>query len=440
MDIQLKTKTDRFQMPWWINPSLFLLAFIVPMFLIISTALLGSRGSPTIAYQYSAPVYATPSDIAMILIAILILAGGAAITGGLGRTVYTHSPHRFALSETGLNFLFVLTVFAYILWFGSALVNNPALIIGALMGNPGASYAVRANINTIPGLTTLTQFGVSYILVVSALIGMGVRVKARFVAFAAVIMILAAFRAAIWSERIALVELIFPLFAVAAARLSLPGYAKPAITLGPYLGAALMPFLFITFEINRSWASTYSRLYDSIWQFTIDRVSIYYTSAINNGIGYLKSSHHPTFTGEYTFNWLYKMPFIGPQVGHFMDANSYIEYAFFLRRSADIEFNNYTGIALIMHDWGWFFALFVFAAYGMIVGLSYKSFRESRGFLGLIFPLFLYALYEILRIGYVNESRFFAAFVGVWLYWMISGVSRRRGMPMVGPRRFQTLR
>jgi len=438
--MQFKIKMGRVQMPWWINPSLFLLAFIVPMFLIISAALLDFRGSPTIAYQYSAPIYAELSDIAMILIAILALAAGTALTGGLGRTIVAHPPQRIAVSEAGLYALFVLTLFAYVLWFGSALINNPALIIGALRGSPGASYAVRGSIDTIPGLTTLTQFGVSYILVIAALIGMGARVRTRFVAFAGVIIVLAVFRAAVWSERIAVIELIFPLFAVAATRLSLPAYTKPAITLGPYLGGVLMPFVFIAFEINRSWASTYSRIYDSIVQFTIDRVSIYYTSSLNNGIGYLKYSQSPTFTGEYTFNWIYNMPFIGELMTRLTGADAQIQYTFFLKRSADAEFNNYTGIALIPHDWGWTISIVFFFAYGLVVGLSYKSFRHNSGILGVIFPLFLYALYEILRIGYVNESRFFAAFVGVWVYWTVSSFNGMRPAPAIPPRRFQASR
>lgn len=435
--MQFKIKTGRIQMPWWINPSLFLLAFILPMFLVISAALLGFRGSPTIAYQYSAPVYAELSDIVIILIAILALAAGTAVAGGLGRAIVAPPRSRFVVSEAGLYALFALTLFAYVLWFGPTLITNPALIIGALVGNPGASYAVRVRIDTIPGLTTLTQFGVSYILVISGLIGMGAQVRARFIAFAAVIIILAVLRAAIWSERIAVIELVFPLFAIAAARLSLPSYTKPAITLGPYLGAVLMPFVFIAFEINRSWASTYSQIYNSIVQFTVDRVSIYYTSALNNGIGYLKYSENPTFTGEYTFNWLYSMPFVGAVLRGMTGADAQTEYTLFLKRSADAEFNNYTGIALIPHDWGWMISIFFFFLYGLIVGLAYKSFKQNRGMLGLMFPLFLYALYEILRIGYVNEARFFTAFVGVWLYWVIGSFNGVRSAPTINPRRFQ---
>jgi hypothetical protein len=52
-------------------------------------------------------------------------------------------------------------------------------------------------------------------------------------------------------------------------------------------------------------------------------------------------------------------------------------------------------------------------AYGAIAGLTFASFRSGRGGLRYVYPIVLYSIFEILRIGYIYDGRAVAAIIGV---------------------------
>jgi hypothetical protein len=60
--------------------------------------------------------------------------------------------------------------------------------------------------------------------------------------------------------------------------------------LGPY--AALVPLFlfFVAKEYHRSWEIFYVKHYNNIFQFALERLSLHYSTALNNGAGLLKAS------------------------------------------------------------------------------------------------------------------------------------------------------
>ena len=67
----------------------------------------------------------------------------------------------------------------------------------------------------------------------------------------------------------------------------------------------------------------------------------------------------------------------------------------------------------MVYDWGWLPGLVLMAVYGAFAGLSFASFRSGQGALRYIYPIVLYSIFEILRIGYIYDGRAVAAIIGV---------------------------
>jgi oligosaccharide repeat unit polymerase len=413
-------------LPWWVNPAKLLLGFTVPVYILILGLLFAQETSAYINLQYRSPVYVHLGDIAGSFAVIAALAGGCAFgarfrTPRRGRRV--PAPPR-DLSVFGLDLLFAGTVIAYVVWFGPIAVANPQFVLDTLLGAPGASDRMRDTISTTPGVTTLTQFGVAYICIYGILRSAGNRkLKLRHALFAAIIVALAALRAILWSERIALLELVVPAAIIIVRYWPSPSRSVQILfATGPYLAALASPLVFLVFEINRSWVSHYNHVYNSLIRFSLDRMEVYFISSVNNGAGYLRYSQWPTYNGEFTFRWLFKSPLIGPFLQRLLNDNSFIDFQSFMTRFADIEFNNSTGIFPIVHDWGYLVAVALFSLMGVLIGRCYASFRDGSGVLGFIYPMMAYGILELLRIGYMNDSRFVVAVFGVYLFAAFSRI------------------
>src|SRR5262249_44995196 len=163
-----------------------------------------------------------------------------------------------------------------------------------------------------PGVTTLTQCGVAFVVLVT--------IKRYTVGGAAlweqigilVVVVLAMGRALLWAERLAVLEVLIPWGVTTAAfyRFKTPNGSRFAMLL-PILGPFLLFFAFAGTEYFRSWRF-YQNYYDSIWQFSYERLMTYYAVASNSGIGLLHETRDwPQYTGRFVFEWAYTMPKLG---------------------------------------------------------------------------------------------------------------------------------
>jgi len=178
------------------------------------------------------------------------------------------------------------------------------------------------------------------------------------------------------------------------------------------------PLFFGIFEYNRSWVAYYQYRYDSLWSFAVERMGIYYVTALNNICGLLDQTAWPTFSGEFTFYWLHRFPLIGSLITEVFGSSARLEFDNFLTANGIEEFNNTTGILVAHLDWGTIGgSLFLFAL-GLFAGRAFRAFRELNGFLQYFYPVILYSLFEVLRIGYLYDGRSVTALIGLLIAYV----------------------
>jgi hypothetical protein len=395
---------------WWHSPALLILGFTLPFFLLVA-AITPSviRNAPVLA---SREMYLTLFRVIQAISLLLVFAASAAYAS---RKTFTG---KVQLYDGCMDFLFYLTFAAYVIWFGPLVLSDPRLVLETLTGTVGAVYDVRDEAQNISGVTTATQFGISY-AIIYAIKRFQDReaVPRKYTVMLFIIGGLALFRATVYSERIAVAEIFLAAFVVfASSYQSAKRYIAFGVKYFPFLLYAAAPIFFAVFEYPRSWLNHYIDIYDNFWHFVMDRFSLYYVTSLNNICALLDYSQNPTYHGDWTLNWLYRFPIIGsllPGGGGDGGADGHLWFLKFLAAYASPEFNNTTGVLTVVYVWGWTLGLVLMGIYGIWAGLTFASFRSGNGALRYVYPIFLYSILELLRIGYIYDGRAVAAIIGI---------------------------
>lgn len=318
----------------------------------------------------------------------------------------------------------VLLVFCFVgygVWLASAIRNGLTLglAVGVMRGDPGASELARQTLVTVPGLSTLTEVGPVVVAGLMLLWRLGYR---RHTAMTTVLG-LAFIRGFLNSERLAVVEVLLPVLAVAlltapsirpAARVRKASrWARAAYLAAPIL---LIAYFAIT-ERNRSWSSYYSSRFDGgLMAFSVDRIWAYYATATNNGVIYA-TYHAPTLQmPELTLAAVLRAPVIGDVLTLSGVASmSSQSWADTLSAYANPEFNNTSAFLPIVGELGLVPALVIFFIWGVLIGRLYSNFRR-----GSLVALCGYAavgvgLLELARYPYFMSTRVVPVVLALWI-------------------------
>ncbi len=356
---------------------------------------------------------------------LLALAAGAWSMTSLSPAQTAGARPAFAVPAWIMALLLLLTLFAYGFWF-APLVANPQMLVTALTGSEGN---IRKAVGSTPGLTTMTQFGVAYIIGYAIRMGdASQRMRLWEHLGLVAVLVAGAIRVLAWSERLAVIELLVcgAVAAFAFVRIQRRWVWRLAVVV-PVLAPPLLLVLFAGTEYFRSW-SYYSHTYDSLWSFSLDRLLAYYATASNNGIGLLVENHEwPQYTGRYVVEWLYLMPGLGESIQQsFGDVNK--QYVAFLVSHARLELNNPSGLFQVVFDVGYLGSMLYFLAAGAVIGRLWLGWRRGE-LAGLLFypPCVLY-LIELLRINYLGSTRFFPAALGLVMIYVAARMGAPRGV------------
>lgn len=395
--------------PWWMVPHLLVPALLIP--LLCATLLL------PVQFHWELGRMAKFIDFPYFVLGI---AGVACLAAGslLGASFkpraqavhigdVANSPSLRRLLKTASWVLFVIAVAAYIIWF-LPVMRNPAILL-EIFGGRWAELRIRETIGSIPGVTTLVQAQVPFVVLLALRWLYIPEIKPTLLEKLALVVIffLAVMRNFVWSERIAVIEFLLPLAILFLRR---PRY--PTLTaLAPLFAVVGLFVFFATFEYFRSWSAYYKYQYDSFFVFIIARLSGYYLTAMDNGIGLVRDwggLMAPYNTAE----WLWVFPL---EVGQ-----TWLKYAVgiaelnvndWLHWNATPEFNNTSGIYLPFVDYGISGGLLFWFLFGMLSGLFYRLFA-SGVFAGMIlFPTWFMGLLELPRVFYLGQARYFPILV-----------------------------
>lgn len=400
---------------WWINPGKLTLLFVVPVYLFV-VFVVPSAWPELIVLKAGYYIRGWYAIYGLFLLVILGVGGliGARVSVDSRQSGSSIAPQPMLLAAFG----FVI-IAAYVVWFYPALLH-------------GKFAADRRAMNMTPGITSFTQLGVPF---TASYLAACLLERQRFSwvirAQFWLILFLTLARVQLWSERLAIIEVVVPL-AVLLLTHHTPRTAfgrfsyGVAGALGPFLGIPMLLGVFTLTEYFRSW-TVYSQTQNiGLLDFMISRITTYYFTALNNGAGMLatQEGRWPTFDFYNIMTWLYNLP-LG--IGATMQALLLrrgppgVE---FLVRWADVEFNNLSGLFPIVYDVGYLAAALYFCVLGFVAGTIYRSMVNGRA-LGVLFygPMYVACL-EVMRISYLNGSRAVLVIVGSAILYFQTRTSR----------------
>lgn len=399
---------------WWFHPAV---ALGVPGLLIAWSAYV----IPAEAYghYWKSAKHFDDSMFRLTLLSILAFCAAAWLAGirRVPRSIAAHANWAENIPWDRVRFVFsvsyYLCLFGYIVWVIAAARSGVTIgmVVGAFTGKAGATYQIRETLVRISGVTTMTQFGISAIVLGIPLgrVQGWSTVRWRLI----IILVLAVFRAVLNSERLAFIELAVPMtISYLGVRNFGPrpnSRGRLLLRIAPLLSGALLFFVFSAFEYSRSWISFYSTQESSFWRFAGIRLVGYYATALNNGALVLKSLGAPLSAPLFTLSFAWKFPIfnsltfqIFPNVRLGADTFTNI-----LSSGANPEFNNPSGLFLPFMDFGTGGALLYWLIAGAICGFLYGEFVSGKSAGLFIYPTLFTSLIEATRILYWSDGRFF---------------------------------
>ncbi len=399
------------KMPWWCSPAGISIGFLIPIMGIIYLA--GESDAPGLTVRGVRFLNADYLLLGVLL--VLALAVSAWIGAQIqlpGRPVEKDELTNwdYAIIPIGL-----IALFAYSIWFKDILFN-PSVLIQVLTG---AFKPERDEIGLTPGVTSLVNVAPAFhgIYALRSVDGSGVRRPRIVHVLFAMLLSLTVFRVYVWSERLAMIELLVP-FGLAVGRwlMTCPGRTASVLrTLGPFAALPLIIMYFGAAEYARSWASPTYNGKMSFWEFAVGRFASYYYTALNNGAGMLVILPNGTWEFEFLLEWFHKAPFgLGKPFSEYVGwTNS--RFFWYLESFQDPEFNSPSAIYAVVADMGLYGGLGYFLLEGLASGLAFRAYRSGSLPGALLFPICFISLLEIYRYSYLGQPRAFTWVLGMIL-------------------------
>jgi hypothetical protein len=363
---------------------------------------------------------------AAVLIGLVVGVSGGRRDGG---PVHFDVNVRALLRAT--NILLGLFIAGYVVWAWSAHRHGftVGLALATLRGAAGANYQARADLATVPGLSTLTEVGPVLVAALVLLWRCGVR---RY-AVLALVLALSCVRAVLNSERISLIEVVLPIVLVIV--MTQPPRVGSTTRRRPWLVAAYLaaPFmilgLFALTERSRTWNSHYSRIYPgNLIQFSLDRIWGYYATAADNGAVYRDFRAPALHFPDLTLQALTHAPGISEliKVAGVPIGTDQV-WSQTLALYANPEFNNPSSFLPIIGEIGIPLALCLFAAWGLLMGALYQHARGGDVAALVAVAGLSLGLLELARYPYYSSGRFVPAALAAWIVWQTQHPSPEHG-------------
>ena len=386
---------------WWLNPTIIYIAMTLIAFYACSI----SERSYWLLYGVRGKYVSAAYLIMYVLSAFLFCLGCKS-----AKTLHdVQLMDAIKLKDVYKYLLFVVVV-AYGIWFVRfvsihGLSNFFSFLKPTVLAAKASVF--RLNSGRIPGITSMTEFGV--VVAPLSVILFTISREKKYILHFLVLCILATIRAVLFSERLAIIEILTPSIIVF---LALHRYRKLYVFL-PIVAIVFLFVFFGVFEYSRSWSRYYVNVYHGTYaEFIINRVMGYYAIAVNTectAITYFEPCYFP----NRLLLWLWQFPLLN-KVPDMISPDSNV--AKLLAAYGNPEFNNPGGMLTAVCDFGAIGLVFSFF-FGRIVGGVYKSFRKG-GLRGMIFyPICFLALVELPRYFYFGNQRAFFVLVGMYIMY-----------------------
>lgn len=406
---------------WWLSP--VLVSLLVAALAIASAALFDDR---QFRARWRTPKWLTLETLTLFGCGALAIALGALVamaviarvprsaTGWPGLT----APSLVLMRRAGTVFT-ALTVLGYA-GFGFLILRSgldPAQLGSAYT----STVSVRDTVGTIPGLTTLTQFGIPAVVASGLVLAHGF--ARTEVVKLSVVGGLAVARAYMFSERLAVLELVVPLVVIWAGYLvTRQGWRRRVLSVIPLAFPIGVIVLFGVFEYFRSWTYFRGESTISYGEFVTSRIAGYYATALNNGHLLLEHLRWPGKLPYDTLEGFWVAPGIeqyelyerlGGYPRPVVVGDSDSAYNVMLAQFGNPEFNNQSGYASVFADYGTVGGIICFLLIGVAAGMLYRGFGNGGTFGLCLYPVFFVGLLEMPRYLYWTQGRAVYAWIGL---------------------------
>jgi oligosaccharide repeat unit polymerase len=400
------------QLAWWLHP--------ISVFVLLNgiTGLASYlAGSETYLHLWRTPKYFT-GDTLLITLGILIVFSASVWLGLANQPSYSSKSEwqgsvSFSQALRLFRISFWLCVMAYGVWIYIAVSRGLGLSVFRSIFTGGVSiYTFRDFFETMPGVTTGTQFGIATV-VLGSLIGPAagwkiVRPKLM------IVFLLAFVRALIYSERLAFLELAVPflvLWLAQPASWTSRRSLRTLIRIVPVLGISTIYIVFTVFEYFRSWSIYYSARESSLLSFGLYRLLGYYVTSANNSAFLITSLRQPLGAPYFSFYFLWHFPLLSDFVH---DAFGWVHFDYdtfmnLLAAGANPEFNNPGGLLSPVIDFGVLGGLIYWAVMGFVTGYLYRLYVRRHPLGMCIYPICFLTLTELPRYIFWGGGRAFPA-------------------------------
>ncbi|GAA2885158.1 hypothetical protein GCM10010517_48730 [Streptosporangium fragile] len=311
-----------------------------------------------------------------------------------------------------------LTVVGYAVWLASAVSGGLSLAdLGAVFAlSPGSADAVKSELATIGGVTTLTQLGP--LAMVCLFLDRRLGGRPHTAAFT-VLTGLTLARVVLNSERLALMEVVLPILAVISTLR--PGDGRRHhrwLWAGlPLLAPFALVTLFGTFEYVRSWSHYSTTMQIDYSEFVLRRLTGYYATAYNNSAIVVDEIGPGLVWPYYTVGFLWNFPGLSAVLTpeSVLGFDPARVWPGLLWRFGNPEYNNTGGLLAPLADYGLAGGMVFWGATGLAIGACHRWMRsgEVRGL--VLYPVLYVGLVDLARYFYWGEGRAFPSLVGAVL-------------------------
>lgn len=378
----------------------------------------------------------TPADWTWTVVAATCVLLGTVVGAGRRRSKSIALRVDVSALDRAANILIVVCLLGYVAWTWSAFRHglSTSMLLSALKGVPGANYAARDVMVTVPGLSTLTEVAPVLVAVLTLLWRCGRKRRVTLLAVVGITVV----RMIVNSERLSIIEVLLPILLVltlvrprqnqlakprarSSIRLVLTYLVTPAALLG----------LFALTERSRSWTSHYESHYSGgLFSFSFDRIWAYYATATNNGAVYEHFLAPVERFPDLTLTSLTHAPGVGELLGTLGFApDSTAAWAQTLTDYANPALNNTSSFLPIIGEIGVPLALLLFLGWGLMLGRIYRSAQVGRTAAIMAYAGMALGLLELARYPFYSSGRFIPAVVAALLVRHVLR-DRRAGAPL----------
>jgi hypothetical protein len=303
--------------------------------------------------------------------------------------------------------LSAMTLLGYAAWTVVAVARGLSLqdVSAIFSGTPSVvGQAKREFMAPVSGLTTMTQFGPA---AVTCSMFASRQPSTPLRTMTALIVASAGFRAVVYAERLALLEVVIPLLVIYIWQRGLRRSPGRLLRAAPLWAPIVLLLLFGTFEYLRSWTGYYKENSQSVSYagFVTGRLMGYYVTAANNSAVLLETA--PVAVPYYTLKWLWDFPLLENILSYesITGESRQVGWRETLLAHANPEFNNEGALLIPSADLGIVGGVAFWLIVGSFVGATFSAFRNGHPKGLLLYPVLYIGLLELGRILYWTSGR-----------------------------------